>query len=86
MTKAKETKFTEEELKQLQEIKQSYDTTTVTIGQLELEQVLLTNSKNKALADFATLREAEAKLANDLTTKYGKGKLNLETGIFTTEE
>ena len=86
MAKAKEVKFTEEELKQLQEVKQSYDNTTVAIGQLELEQVLLTNSKNKALADFAALRETEAKLANDLTTKYGKGKLNLETGIFTTEE
>lgn len=83
---AKEVKFTTEELKQLKEIKESYDSTTVTIGQLELEQVLLTNSKNQALADFAKLREVEANLANELTTKYGKGKLNLETGIFTTEE
>ena len=83
---AKETKFTEEELKQLQDIKQSYDSVTVQIGQLELEQVLLTTSKDKVLKEFEILRTSESTLANTLTTKYGKGKLNLETVIITTEE
>ena len=83
---SKETKFTEEELKQLNTIKESYDSLTVQLGQLELEQILLANSKEKALTSFSELREQEATLANTLTTKYGKGQLNLETGIFASED
>ena len=82
----KETKFTEEELKELQEVKDQYDTITIQLGQLELEQLVLTASKQASLKSFEDLRKSETELANTLTAKYGKGQLNLETGVFVSEE
>ena len=73
---AKETKFTKEELEQLEAIKNQYDTITVQLGQLELEQI----------ASFQELRKQETTLANTFTEKYGKGQLNLKTGVFVSEE
>ncbi len=83
---SKETKFTEEELKELQKVKTQYDSITVQLGQLELEQLVLTDTKNSTLKAFSELRKAETELADKLTAKYGKGQLNLETGVFVSEE
>ena len=83
---AKETKFTKEELEQLEAIKNQYDTITVQLGQLELEQIVLTMSKDSTLASFQELRKQETTLANTFTEKYGKGQLNLKTGVFVSEE
>ena len=81
-----EQKFTEEELKQLQEVKDQYDTITIQLGQLELEQLVLTASKATTFKAFEELRKTETSLANILTEKYGKGQLNLETGVFVSGE
>ncbi len=83
---AKEVTFTPEELVELKTIKESYDSITVQLGQLELEQILLASSKEKVMNQFKALREQETTLADKLTAKYGKGKLNLETGVFASED
>ena len=86
MTATKETQFSKEELKQLQEVKDKYDALTIQLGQIELEQLVLTTSKETIVTSFNELRITETQLANTLTEKYGKGQLNLETGVFVSED
>ena len=86
MTATKETQFSKEELKQLQEVKDKYDALTIQLGQIELEQLVLTTSKETIVTSFNELRITETQLANKKKKKYGKGQLNLETGVFVSED
>lgn len=86
------TKFTEDELKSLQELQGTYNQITMALGQLVITKLATEEREEglkKALLDTKT---KENDLAKDLTDKYGKGTLNIETGEFipspeeTTEE
>ena len=86
------TKFTEEELKSLQELQGTYNQITMALGQLVITKLATEEREEglkKALLDTKT---KENDLAKGLTDKYGKGTLNIETGEFipspeeTTEE
>ena len=78
----KEQKFTAEEMKEIESIKKSYDELTVQLGQLNVEELVLGESRNKLNKSFTDLRIKETEFANSLSTKYGKGQLNLDTGVF----
>lgn len=88
-SKAKESKtkrFTDEELKTISEIKQMYDNTTLRIGQLHFEEKQLLKERVELERMFNNNREKEIKFAQELNDKYGKGTLDIETGIFTPVE
>tara|TARA_R110002020_G_scaffold421917_1_gene631132 strand:- start:293 stop:622 length:330 start_codon:yes stop_codon:yes gene_type:complete len=84
--KTKTKKFTEEELKTISEIKQIYDNTTLRIGQLHFEEKQLLKDRVELEKMFNNNREKEIKFAQELNDKYGKGTLDIETGIFTPVE
>ena len=76
-------KFTEDELKSLQELQGTYQQITLALGQLNVSKYAMEereDSLKKALLDTKT---KENDLAKELTEKYGKGTLNIETGEFT---
>ena len=76
-------KFTEDELKSLQELQGTYQQITMALGQLNVSKYAMEereDSLKKALLDTKT---KENDLAKNLTEKYGKGTLNIETGEFT---
>ena len=79
-------KFSKEELDKITEIKQTYDRITLRMGQLHFELQALTSEKSELESLFDRNRESEIKFAQDLNTKYGKGTLDIETGIFTPVE
>lgn len=79
---SKEIKFSEEEMKQVNTIKETYDALTVQLGQLQLEQMMLEESKELITTEFNKVREEEKKFADELSKKYGNGQLNIETGVF----
>jgi len=85
-TESKTKKFTDEELKTISEIKQIYDNTTLRIGQLHFEEKQLLNERAELERMFNNNREKEIKFAQELNDKYGKGTLDIETGIFTPVE
>ena len=85
-TESKTKKFTDEELKTISEIKQIYDNTTLRIGQLHFEEKQLLNERDELERMFNNNREKEIKFAQELNDKYGKGTLDIETGIFTPVE
>ncbi len=76
-------KFTEEELKSLTDLQAKSQNVTLQFGQLYLSKIKV-EEQETALKQYAkSLEEEEAKLAKDLSDKYGKGSINIETGEFT---
>ena len=76
-------KFTEEELKSLQELQGTYSSITMSMGQLTLSRLSLDNQEEQLKIALADTRTKENELAKSLTDKYGKGSLDISTGEFT---
>ena len=76
-------KFTEDELKSLQELQGTYNQITLAMGQLSLSRIGLDAREEALKATLAETQTKENELAKSLTEKYGKGSLNIETGEFT---
>ena len=90
---AKEIKFTEEELKSLRDLRDNYATTQLSLGQLEVQKMLLTqqeerlnDQKLELEAQYIEIQKTESSLVNSLNEKYGPGNLDPETGVFTPTE
>ena len=85
-----ETKFSEEELKSLQDLQNSYQGKQLQFGQLEVQRLLvaqqleqLDNAKAKLEVEYGEVQETERKLVQSLNEKYGPGNLDPATGVFT---
>tara|TARA_R110000744_G_scaffold310787_1_gene418427 strand:- start:125 stop:418 length:294 start_codon:yes stop_codon:yes gene_type:complete len=76
-------KFTEDELKSLQELQGTYHQITLAFGQLSLSKLGLDSQESSLKTALADTRTKENELAKLLNDKYGKGSLNIETGEFT---
>jgi len=85
-----ETKFSEEELKSLQDLQTSYQQKQLQFGQLEVQRLLVTqqldaldSAKAQLEVEYGEVQETERKLVQDLNKKYGPGNLDPATGVFT---
>ena len=78
-----EIKFTEEELKSLGDLQQSYQRITNSYGQIALAKHNLEEQEAAVKSEFENTRQQEQKLLNSITEKYGPGQLNPQTGVFT---
>ena len=90
---ADEIKFTDEELKSLQELSQSYQNIQASFGQLKVQKILnqqqadaLEEAEVKMDADYKDIQDNERKLVEELNEKYGPGQLDPQTGVFTPTE
>ena len=81
-----EVKFTEEELKQVQDIQNKYISIQNQFGQLKLTQINLDNQEIDLEEALKNLQTEEKKFLDLTTEKYGQGTLNPETGVFTPTE
>ena len=87
---ADEIKFTEDELKSLNELRETYGKVQADFGALKVRRLVLEQqlegldeadeAVHKAYKDN---QETERKLVEELNEKYGPGSLNPETGVFT---
>jgi len=80
---AKVQKFTEEEIKSLTTLQSKSQNATLQFGQLYLSKIRLEEQEAALKAYVKNLEEEEAKIAKDLSDKYGKGSIDIETGEFT---
>jgi len=87
---AEEIKFTEDELKGLSELRETYgkvqqDFGALKVRRLVLEQQLeeLDNADEQVHKAYTDNQDTERKLVEELNEKYGPGSLNPETGVFT---
>jgi predicted nuclease with TOPRIM domain len=86
VTMPEEVKFTEEELKQVQNIQASYQNVQNQFGQLKMAQIRLDNQEVELEDALKQIQGEEQKFLDGITDKYGQGTLNPETGVFTPAE
>ena len=84
------TKFTDEELKSLQELQNTYASITTQFGQVRVSRInlerqlnALDEAEDNLTTDWETNRQVESDLVKILNEKYGPGSLNPQTGEFT---
>ncbi len=87
---AEDVKFTEDEMKEIDDIQKSYFDIQnkfgqVRIARLKLEQQLesLDNEEDNLHKNFDNIQNDEKTFLENITEKYGEGNLNPDTGIFT---
>ena len=87
---ADEIKFSDEELKSLQELSQNYQNIQASFGQLKVQKILnqqqseaLEEAEVKMDADYKEIQDKERELVQQLNEKYGPGQLDPQTGVFT---
>ena len=81
-----EVKFTEEELKNVQDIQTSYVNVQNQFGQLKMAQIRLDEQEVDLEEALKNIQSEEKKFLDGITDKYGQGTLNPETGVFTPTE
>ena len=87
---ADEIKFTEDELKSLGELRETYGKVQQDFGALKVRRLVLDqqleeldNADEAVHKAYTDNQETERKLVEELNEKYGPGSLNPETGVFT---
>ena len=87
---AEEIKFTEDELKSLKDLQETYGKVKQDFGALKVRRLVLDqqleeldNADEAVHKAYTDNQETERKLVEELNEKYGPGSLNPETGVFT---
>ena len=88
--KVEEVKFTDDELKSLQELQTGYQEKQNILGQLAVQKILLNqqidalnNRTSEVEQEYQTTQQEERDLVKTLNDKYGPGQLDPATGVFT---
>ena len=76
-------KFTDEELQKITEIQRLFNTVLKQAGQVRIEEIETLKRKQQVEDNYNEVKKMESDLVSELTTKYGQGQINLETGEFT---
>tara|TARA_R110002012_G_scaffold274840_2_gene461241 strand:- start:21 stop:296 length:276 start_codon:yes stop_codon:yes gene_type:complete len=86
------TKFTEEELKSITDVRDGNARIISELGQLELQVLMITDEleklqemKSTLQIQFKNLQTKETELVGSLNEKYGKGTVDISTGEFVPE-
>jgi predicted nuclease with TOPRIM domain len=75
-----------EELSKLQETNNKVADIITSLGQIEIQISLLQENKKSLLDSFSQIQQDQDQLAQELTQKYGDGKIDIATGEFTKAE
>jgi hypothetical protein len=76
-------KFTDEELNEIKELQNLYNTVVFQAGQYQLDRIALSDRRKQVEANLEEVKRREQEVISRLTTSYGPGSINLETGEFT---
>jgi hypothetical protein len=83
-------KFSEEEIAEIKQVQGNYQKLGLDLVQIKLailsakNQLETYESEEKMLTErILELNDAERKIAKNLEEKYGKGEIDLESGLFT---
>ena len=83
---ADEIKFTDDELKSIEQLRSEYVNITNRFGQIALTKYNIERQEEQAETDFEAIRAKEQNVLNGITEKYGPGTLDPNTGVFTPSE
>lgn len=83
-------KFSEEEMKNFQDLQVSYQNNIIAFGQMQLRGYMiddeikkLKDDETKLKDEYKALQNREDELLNAITSKYGEGSLDIKSGLFT---
>ena len=76
-------KLTEDEIKDLGNIRTNFSNVTLMIGEVEINFKSLEMRKEELMASLRKLDEKQGDIKKKLEDKYGKGSISLDTGEFT---
>jgi hypothetical protein len=79
----KQTKITEDELKQLTDFQQNINVITYQLGQVALKRLNLDQEEEVLEIEYTKLLQVEKNLGDNLKEKYGDSQIDLKTGEIT---
>lgn len=74
--------LTEEEMSNLTNLRNRFQTLTQSIGNTEVQILSLNIQKETYTDELKSIKKQELNLAQELEEKYGQGTVSLETGEF----
>jgi len=87
---ADDIKFTEEEMKSLGDLQDSYTKKQAELGQVSVQRILLNQQldnldqrQSHLEKEYVQVQQQEQDLVKELNEKYGAGQLDPESGVFT---
>ena len=87
---ADDIKFTEEEMKSLRDLQDSYTQKQAELGQVSVQRILLNQQlenldqrQSQLETEYVQIQQTEQDLVKKLNEKYGPGQLDPESGVFT---
>ena len=80
---AEDIKFSDDELKQIADIRTAYAEITNRFGQIQLTKYNIQKQEEQAEIDFESVKVKEQEVLQGITDKYGPGTLDPNTGVFT---
>ena len=90
VVESSEVKFTEDELKSLQDLQTNYQEKQVALGQLSVQRILVNQQmeglemrQDELETEYTAVQQEERDLVQKLNEKYGPGQLDPQTGVFT---
>ena len=88
--KSKDIKFTQDELTNIESIRNGFNEVQTLLGRLEIQRIQteqalenIHNDKLRLETRYSDLVDEERKMVSDLQEKYGPGNLDPDTGVFT---
>jgi predicted nuclease with TOPRIM domain len=78
-----EIRFTDQELEELKDLQNQYQSVIYGLGQIQVEKRLLESREIELNSVYDSLGQKEKELLDSLNQKYGSGTINLENGTFT---
>ncbi len=78
--------FSKEEIENLKNLKSKINELTYQFGNLYINKIKLEEAETILKKQLATLEKEEKDTANNLSERYGKGSIDLESGTFTPSE
>ena len=76
------TKFSPKEMEEIKQLQKNITDVTFQFGQINISKIKILEREELIKNELISLEKQETKLAEKLSTKYGKGNLNLDTGEF----
>ena len=80
------TQFNQEDIGKIQKLQEDLNQVFFQLGQLKANEIRLKKQEIFLNERLTSLEEQEKTIAKELTDKYGKGSLDIESGTFTPTE
>ena len=89
MIEKSQIQLTDEEIQEINELREQYATLTAKFGQLKIEQILIKEQLKRLneledvyTSEYLVTQAKEESFGNTITGKYGEGDIDVETGFF----